>query len=117
MPNQIFPLGHAKSRGPESHIVKAREAAAMVRAHHNELAGIGMAVDGFHSIKFHGEALEQLKQVEGYAGIQISKAINAGRATVVVFAVDAGGGVIGSIALENGEPCPPFCKPSPSQPE
>jgi hypothetical protein len=117
VPNQIFPLGHPKSKGPESHVVSAREAASMVRSYHAELQAIGMDVDCFHSISYLWPALDKLKAIEGSEGIRISRAIHNGRHTLAIFAVDASGGIVGSVALENGEPCPPFCKPSPSQPE
>lgn len=102
--NRVFPLEHPDSAGPESHIIPAKEGLGM-------LTGVKPDLDWNH-LTFHGAAHDALMAQEGAAGYRIYPAFNGHHNTLVIFAVDASGQLIAgdtSIAIENGERCPPVC--------
>lgn len=102
---RFFPIGHPEAQEPSAHIIQASEGLAMA------------AVEDpngpeWKSILFRGEALFDLMKQPGARGISIVPAHNGHHGTVVIFAVDENGDKIvspGSIAIENGNRCPPFC--------
>jgi hypothetical protein len=63
----------------------------------------------FRHISFHNLAVQAVMNQEGAEAIRWSIGTHDGRLTLVGFAVDATGNVVGPMALQNGHPCPPFC--------
>lgn len=63
----------------------------------------------FKHISFHKKALLALLEQEGAEGIRWSLGANGDALTLVGFAVNADGDVIGPMVVDNGHPCPPLC--------
>lgn len=103
--NRVFPVDHPEANGPDSHIIKASEGLAMKAV--QDLNG-----PDWKSVAFRAEAIFDLLKQPGAVGIRLHAAHNGHHSTLVGFAVDANGKDIvtdTSIAIENGEQCPPFC--------
>ena len=107
MVNRVFPFGHPESSDPTSHFLPTRDAAKMVRDLREHPAPHTLLP--FHHISFHGLAVQALLNQPGAEGIQWSLAAHDGRLTLVGFAVDKEGNIVGTDALQNGHPCPPLC--------
>lgn len=107
MPNRIFPIGHPDSSDPTSHFLTLREGAEMVRDLHEHAAP--HTLKPFKHIRFHKLALQAVMNQEGAEGMQWSLAVKGDALTLVGFAVNANGDIIGPMVVDNGHPCPPLC--------
>lgn len=101
---RIFPLSHPEAVSGSAHLIFAREGAAMCRSFEAQ----GHSTH-WNSISFHADAIKHLLEQPGVEGITFRHGMNKDEQTLVGFAVDAEGQVIGSVAIENGQRCPPVC--------
>lgn len=100
--NRVLPIGHPEANGPESHIIHPEAGLQMILA----AEGAGP----FHSVTFLNEALKALIATPQAVATRFSFARNEHGYTLVALPVDASKNtILNSIALENGEQCPPFC--------
>lgn len=106
MDNKILPIGEANS--PDAHFLHVREAAEMVRAYqaHPDKASLPM----FNHTTFHGEAIRALHAHPEFAAERSALGLHNGRVVLIKFAVNKQGSIIGDLALQNGESCPPLCR-------
>lgn len=89
-------------------MLRARDGADLVRRYHSHPAKHELVM--FRSISFHGKALKRLLAQDGAEGVRFSLGVNdSGDTTLVGFAVNGAGGVVGNEAMDNGHPCPPWC--------
>lgn len=108
MPNKVFPIGHPDSNGPDSHMLPTRTGADLVRRYHDHMSKHDLEL--FRSVSFHAEAIKRLLAQDGAAGVRFSLGINdEGSVTLVGFAVDKNGNVVGPEVIDNAHPCPPWC--------
>lgn len=102
--NRVFPVDHPEAEGPESHLLKTQEVLAMHDA-------VNLSGREWNHIDFRGEAFLDLLAQEGARGLRIFPVFNGHHASVGVVALDEHGLPLGpdTLALENGQRCPPFC--------
>lgn len=105
---RVFPFDHPEAATPYAHLITAREGAAMCRAYKESPISSQDPIR-WNSITFHAKSIQILLEQDGVEGIMWQLALNEGATTLVGFGVNRLGHVVGDLAIEAGQPCPPFC--------